>query len=45
MKTKQKGINKLEGPVTDIPIELPERRAYGDVPAIVGGIARDGEHL
>lgn len=32
MKTKQKGINKLEGPVTDIPIELPERRAYVKCP-------------
>lgn len=32
MKTKQKGINKLEGPVTDVPIELPERRAYVKCP-------------
>lgn len=32
MKTKQKGINKLEGPVTDIPIELPERRTYVKCP-------------
>lgn len=32
MKTKQKGINKLEGPVTDVPVELPERRAYVKCP-------------
>ena len=32
MKAKQKGINKLEGPVTDVPIELPERRAYVKCP-------------
>ncbi len=34
MKTKQKGINKLEGPVTDVPIELPERRAYVKCPRL-----------
>lgn len=32
MKAKRNGINKLEGPVTDVPVELPKRRAYVKCP-------------
>lgn len=33
MRAKRNGVNKLEGPVTDVPVELPPRRLYVKCPS------------